>query len=643
MSEKKGKENGQQVHPTNVENETNERGNWSNKWEFFLSCLGYAVGLGNVWRFPYLCYKNGGGAFLIPYVIMLAFCGLPLFFLELSLGQYCGIGPNIVFKQLSPIFRGVGFAMLMVSFLVVLYYNMIIAWTLFYTFASFTKQLPWEFCGNSWNSIACYNPDQNEKCQKQNLTYWNNTCYDPIAYCNNIPNLQGLNMTHCLNTTNNSYITLYGATKHISPSEEYYLTYVLNISDKIENFGNIRWQLALCLLLAWLIVGVCLIKGVKSSGKVVYFTALFPYVVLVILLIRGALLPGASDGVYFYIVPKWEKLKEAQVWIDAATQIFYSLGPGFGGLLTLASYNQFKNNCYRDAIVISICNCGTSVFAGFVIFSILGFMAYTLKLPVDKVVQSGQGLAFIAYPEVVTKLPISPLWSFLFFFMLITLGLDSQFTMCETLITALHDEWKSLQQKKFLVVIATCLICFLFGLPLCAEGGVYLFTLLDWYSAGWSLLIISLVECLSISWHYGIKRYSKNIKEMIGHEPNLYWKICWCGLSPLIMLGLLIFNWVTYTPATYGNYKLPRWANGLGWAIACSSVILIPIFAVYEISKAIIKKQPLKYLIKPTSEWGPQKSSESKVIQLAQVMPPNYQSNYQETYDNPTFQYMTNM
>ncbi len=157
------------------------------------------------------------------------------------------------------------------------------------------------------------------------------------------------------------------------------------------NYGGLRWELVVSLLGAWIIVCLCLIKGVQSSGKVVYFTALFPYVVLVILLIRGATLPGAAEGIDFYINPKWETLGSILVWSDAATQIFYSLGPSFGGLITLASYNKFNNNCHRDAILIALANCSTSVFAGFVIFSIIGFMAHEQGTAVEDVIQSGPG------------------------------------------------------------------------------------------------------------------------------------------------------------------------------------------------------------------------------------------------------------
>ena len=131
-----------------------ERDQWSSKLEFVLSLVGYAVGLANVWRFPYLAYKYGGGSFLIPYTTMLVFVGLPLFYLELCIGQFFQKGPTKVFQEVSPIFSGLGYAMIICSSYVTLYYNVITAWTFFYMFSGFTQTLPWTQCGNA-NSPSC--------------------------------------------------------------------------------------------------------------------------------------------------------------------------------------------------------------------------------------------------------------------------------------------------------------------------------------------------------------------------------------------------------------------------------------------------------------------------------------------------------
>ena len=136
--------------------EPEERGTWSGKLEFLLSCLGYAVGLGNVWRFPYLCFKNGGGSFLVPYFIMLLVIGIPAFLMELHMGQYSAMGPTTVYSNLSPLFKGLGFANIFSQCFIGVYYNIIIAWTIHYLFASFTTDLPWQHCSNDYNDECEY-------------------------------------------------------------------------------------------------------------------------------------------------------------------------------------------------------------------------------------------------------------------------------------------------------------------------------------------------------------------------------------------------------------------------------------------------------------------------------------------------------
>ncbi|OXB59791.1 hypothetical protein ASZ78_012103, partial [Callipepla squamata] len=132
--------------------EMEERGQWSSKVEFVLSVAGEIIGLGNVWRFPYLCYKNGGGAFLIPYLIFLFTCGIPLFLLETALGQYTSQGGVTAWRKICPIFEGIGYSSQVIEIYLNIYYIIILSWALFYLFSSFTTVLPWASCNNPWNS-----------------------------------------------------------------------------------------------------------------------------------------------------------------------------------------------------------------------------------------------------------------------------------------------------------------------------------------------------------------------------------------------------------------------------------------------------------------------------------------------------------
>jgi solute carrier family 6 amino acid transporter-like protein 5/7/9/14 len=480
------------------EDENKERGNWTGKLDFILSCVGFAVGLGNVWRFPYLCYRNGGGAFLIPYAIMLALAGLPLFFFELSLGQFSSKGPISVWA-ISPAMKGLGWGMIIVSGLVCIYYNMVIAYIIFYFAASLTSELPWSHCNNWYNTGNC-----TVTFGEVNLTASNIT--DPYY-------------------------------KPVPAAEEYWKRYVLDISDGIDQPGELRWQLALCLLGAWVVVFFCLVKGIKSTGK---------------------------------------------VWGDAAIQIFYSLGPAWGGLITMASYNRFNNNCYRDALIVAITNCGTSVFAGFVIFSVIGYMAHEMDVPVGEVTDSGPGLAFIAYPAGIALMPIAPLWSVLFFFMLFTLGLDSMFAMMETVITALSDEWTLLREHKSKFTLVVCIIGFFLGLSQCTQGGFYLLHLMDWYSAGFSLLFISLFEIVTVIHVYGYNRFEDDIRSMIGFAPNFYWRFTWKIITPIVLIGIIVFNAWQHVPCYLDDYVFPDFAQNIGWLMVVFAIMWIPIFAIKE-------------------------------------------------------------
>merc|ERR1712123_462217 len=453
-------------------------------------------------------------------------------------------------------------------------------------------------------------------------TFWDKKCTSVAEVCKNF-NLTEANKRDeadrlmCFNGTHD--ILLNKAYQRVSPSEDYFKRTLLGLEPETSwsNMGGLKWELVLCLAAAWFIVCMCLIKGVQSSGKVDYFTALFPYLVLVILLIRGATLPGAYKGILFYVYPTTEALEGLQnvaVWSAAATQIFYSLGPSFGGLITLASYNKFTNNCHRDAILIAFSNCGTSIFAGFVIFSIIGFMAKQAALPVEDVIKGGTGLAFIAYPEAVTQMPVPQLWSFLFFGMLITLGLDSQFTMTETITTAIMDQYPHLRQHKGKVVISASVIGFILGLTMCTRGGIFMFELINWYSASWGLLICAITEIIIIMYAYGYKNFLENIEEMGIRLPafmKYYWLSMWLVITPVCLFFVLIMNFVQYSPAyspsyTQDNYVFPVAIQFLGWVMALVAVFFILIGVAFQIynRKKNGKPTDFKSMITPNEKWG---------------------------------------
>ncbi|XP_065220919.1 sodium- and chloride-dependent GABA transporter 1 [Planococcus citri] len=539
-----------------------ERGVWGSKLDFILSVVGLAIGLGNVWRFPYLCYKNGGGAFLVPYMVALLLAGVPMFFFELALGQMLTIGGLGVFK-IAPIFKGVGYAAAVMSCWMNVYYIVILAWAVFYFFVSIGTDLPWRYCNNSWNTKSCVTPMDRHR----GLNCWNNTlATDPASY--KICSVNHVNISYSMIT---------------DPVKEYWERRALMISKGIDDIGGIRWEFAGCLLVVWTMCYFCIWKGVKWTGKVVYFTALFPYVLLIVLLVRGLTLPGAFDGIRYYISPNLSKIGDSEVWVDAVTQIFFSYGLGLGTLVALGSYNQYKNDVYKDALIVCCVNSGTSMFAGFVIFSVIGFMSHEQKRPVEEVAASGPGLAFLVYPSAVLQLPGSPIWSMLFFVMLLFIGLDSQFCTVEGFITAMVDEWpRLLRRRKELFVLVVCIGSYMTGLTCITNGGMYVFQLLDSYAvSGSCLLFLIFFECVAISWAYGVDRFLDGIKEMIGYYPFIGLKYCWLVTTPFICVSVFFFNLIQWQPVKYMNYEYPWWSHAFGWFTALSSMLCIPGYMIY--------------------------------------------------------------
>ncbi|XP_074656875.1 sodium- and chloride-dependent glycine transporter 2-like [Tubulanus polymorphus] len=578
-----------------------ERGYWGRDIEFMLSCIGYAVGLGNIWRFPYLCMRNGGGAFLIPYFIFMIIAGIPLCLMEIALGQYSSESAATVFK-ICPLLSGIGFAILLVNFIIMTYYNTIIAWVLYYLVSAFRSWEPlWSKCDNEWNTENCRLPGVSAALNQSVFTNNSSESNSTEQYVFN----------SLSNTSNISYAKTYSA------GEEFWKFHVLDMSDGVDNLGGLRWQLALCLLAAWAIVFLCVIRGFKSSGKVVYVTATVPYIFLTIILIRGLTLPGAHEGVMFFISPDWNKLRSFKIWSEACLQIFYSLGPGWGSLITMASYNRFSHNCYRDAVVFPIVNCCTSFFAGFVIFSIIGHIAHEGNVSVSEAVTSGPGLAFVAYPEALSKIPGAAIWSVLFFFMLLTMGLDSQFIYVETVVSGIVDRFPETLRRKRLLVLTAVIICgFTVGLLFVSQAGVYWFQIVDWYGCTYTVLIIAILECVVVCCIYGVNRFYQDIELMIGKQPFVLWKVCWCFFTPFVLSMFLIFALVKSVAPTYGDYTYPVWALAFGWTLAGVTILPIPGILIEKLitGKGSFMKR-IQTACKPDPSWGPKVSSQIKATQ----------------------------
>nr|XP_027214954.1 sodium-dependent proline transporter-like [Penaeus vannamei] len=554
-----------------AEGEREERGHWSHKCDYLFTMTGYAIGLSNVWRFPYLCYVNGGGAFLVPYLLMLVLVGIPLFFLETAVGQFSSSSCLAVFS-VCPAFKGkelalkgpcgcLGMASLAINLVTVAYYIVLVSYPLLFITYSFTWDLPWASCGNSWNSPNC---------------------------------------------------TADGEVKDgISSADEFFHRKLLRASSGIDDVGRIEWPVVVVTFVVFVFLFFCVFKGIKILGKVMWLTAIFPFVMLFSLLIRGVTLPGAVDGIYFYIYPEFNRLKEMKVWAAAAIQIFYSLGPGWGSLICFGSYNKYRNRCTRDALIVPVLNCSTSILAGFVVFSVLGFMAKRAGVSVEELAVAGPSLVFVVYPEALSLMPVAPLWSVLFFLMLFFLGIDACFAHTETPVLCVLDEFPKLRGRRDWVTFFVCFISFLATIIFGTDGGIYWITLVDWYCASFTVIIVCFCQICIFSYTYGAGRTVQDLQLMTGRPIGYGWWGTWLVVTPLVLLGILMNTVLNQSGAGYRGVTFPTWAQSTGWVIALASIQFIPTYFLYYFCfrTAGSLKQRMRTCLSPSAAWGPAKES----------------------------------
>ncbi|XP_059145866.1 sodium- and chloride-dependent creatine transporter 1-like [Physella acuta] len=594
-----------------------QRHTWSRKAEYLLSLIGYSVGLGNIWRFPYVCIRNGGGAFLIPFVICLVTIGLPLYFLEVAMGQFMSRGAYHVWN-ICPLFKGIGIAQVIVNLMCSWYFLIIIAWILIYLVNSFKSPLPWTLCGQEWNSDRCVPQGSRVLLYNTSTIFYNSSSnsYNISSNNYNISSTSYINGTHSSSQNRSShetdgrYITFNGSLDNsdLRPaSEEFWKNNVLELSSGLTSMGGLPWHTTLALLVSAILVYLCLINGVKSVGKVVYVTATLPYILITVLIIKGATLPGAVDGVLFYIWPDFSKLLVVQTWLEASLQVVYSLGPIWGALATVASYNKFNNNCLRDSVMLTLVCEGTSLFAGFAIFSIVGHMAYNLNVPVEKFADTGPGLAFVVYPEAIAYLPVPQLWGVLFFLMLFTVALDSQFVTVEIALTVIFDIRPDLAGKRgFWIKIAFAVLTFITGLPFAARGGIYLFQIFDWYVSAVTALFIGGLECVIVAWIYGAERMLDDIFFMSGKRPPYIFVILWKYVDPVCYSLLFCASLATYEAPVFDGYIYGPGEIAFGWFIAVFWFLPIPAVAALQVARSSGSlKQRLRHTCSPSAEWCP--------------------------------------
>jgi solute carrier family 6 amino acid transporter-like protein 5/7/9/14 len=584
---------------------------------------------------------------------MLILVGLPLLYLEMILGQYGGLSCTKIYARIAPGLKGLGYAMVSIPTMMNIQYVVIMAYALFFLIMGFRSTLPWTYCDGDYNTQYCYSLKQaSDECPGLNDTWNQGECITSEIFCESQgvadewiydSSLPG----RCQSKANESvYVNMTELFPRVSPSEEFWYYRVLNIAvfengtgeldtsiNSWTKWGGPNWEIMGCLALAWTLIFLSLIKGVASYGKVVYFTTLFPYVILTILLGYVATLPGFAKGIEFLFIPSdWLDILDINVWNAAAGQIFYSLGVGVGTQLLLSSYNVFTSNCHRDALLIGLFNSGTSLYAGLVVFGALGYIANekgpTDGVPADiaDVVASGPGLAFIVFPEALSVMEVAPLFSFLFFLMLNLLAISSVCGMTEGILAAILDELPHLKPHRVKILGAFIFCSFLGGLSMCFDSGYLMFSLIDSRVSN-AILLLSFIELITISWFYGIDKIILHMEEMGMKLPKAmlwFWWTSWIIVTPILILVVTVLAWANFPGDGVLGYSFPGWVVAMGWGIELlpeAIIVVVGAFTLYKKSKA---GESLAFvLVGPqmtaNKKWGPRADRPNKTIYVGYV------------------------
>ena len=364
--------------------------------------------------------------------------------------------------------------------------------------------------------------------------------------------------------------------KWAGDEKSFFFDTVLGISEDVSQFGGIRPALIFGNLLTWVVIYFIVRKGTESVSKVIKWTVFLPWFLLLVLIVRGVTLPGAGDGLRFYLNPDFSLLLDPNVWLNAYGQIFFSLSLGFGIMIAYASYLPKDADINTNAWTVALANSMTSFFAGFAVFSVLGYLALETGTEVSKTVTAGPGLAFVVYPSAIASLPggiiIQSLFGVAFFLMLLCLGIDSAFSLVESAATGLWDAF-AFDRKK--LVRWLCMICFFAGIPFASGAGLYWLDIVDHWM-NWGLIVVGFSEALLIGWFVKAREIEGNINASSKIKTSKFWFYSVKYWTPFVLFALLVTNIVKEIKTPYEGY--PLWARLAGGWVPLAVLALIAVY-----------------------------------------------------------------
>ncbi|MDT0166949.1 sodium-dependent transporter [Actinotalea sp. AC32] len=477
------------------------REQWSGQLGFILAAVGSAVGLGNIWRFPGVAYENGGGAFLIPYLVALLTAGIPVLLLDYSIGhRFRGSAPTS-FRRISRPAESLGWFQVGISIVIMLYYTVIIAWAASYTVFAATQ---------AWGD-------------------------DPAGF-------------------------LFGE----------YLRVPENELVSVEVVPGVL----IPMLLIWGVTIVILALGVQKGlerANVVFIPLLV--VMFAAIVVRAVTLPGAADGLNAFFTPDFGALRDPGVWIAAYGQIFFSLSIAFGIMVTYASYLRRRANLTSTALVVGFGNSSFELLAGIGVFSALGFMASQQGVAVaDLETIQGVGLAFVAFPQLLSLMPGGPVFGVLFFASLTLAGLTSLISIMQVVSAAFQEKlgWSTRTAAVVVGGSAAVISTVLFS----TTTGVLVLDVADKYINEVGVVGSAVVTALVLGL---VLRRLRELQTHLNDRPGVvvggWWRYLIAIAVPLVLGYIFVSGIRTLLTERYGD--MPAWfLTTFGWGSVAVALLV---------------------------------------------------------------------
>jgi NSS family neurotransmitter:Na+ symporter len=303
--------------------------------------------------------------------------------------------------------------------------------------------------------------------------------------------------------------------------------------------GGFRPVLTAALVVTWILITTGVWRVIQKFSQAFYLTVFLPWLLLLIFIIHAACLPGANDGLRFYLSPDWRQLTQPQLWLAAYTQVFFSISLGFGVMIAYSSRLPHRMDSTQSALIVCFLDSLTSFLGGLAVFGALGWMAHQQGVSVETLLEPMRhfGLAFIAYPTLIAQLPFAPVIGTVFFTLLLLLGLDSAFSLVESFGMSLRDKWRLTTRQSSLCV---ALPGFLLGLPLVTGSGWYWLFTLDYFMTFFALSLVCLLQCLLVSVFYNTTRLRFRLNNGSTIRLGWWWDAAIAFVAPAILVFLLV-------------------------------------------------------------------------------------------------------